>query len=151
MSNFTIFALPRSGTAWASVWLGATHDPLDRMAPNEAASLPAVCCTGMWMLPDLCLRRYEMGRVLILDRPLVDVNKRGADLGMQPLPPWVVKRFAELPGPRFTWTDLWDRPWRIWRELGRGNMSAADLHRHSELARLQIQIDMRKWAPTRPA
>ena len=154
--NFLITALPRSGTAWASVWLmdGALclHDPLAHRTPEQVlAYAPSsgqrwgAACTGAWLVPGFiqaCACPY-----VLLDRNLADVQQSIVDLHLPPLSDAAVAQFDLTPGPRFDYNDLFDLDGAkaIWGVL-RPDMPM-NVERWALLTEMMIQTDFYKWNP----
>lgn len=129
---FALLALPRSGTAWASAWLDAIHEPWATYRPNEFPAGRGLCCTGTWLYPEL-LERLPAERTIVLDRK----SSRAT------MPGWALERFDALPYPRFSWADLWLNPIPIWCRLRPDERFNRE--DHDRLSSINIQA-----APLRP-
>ena len=143
----TLVAYPRSGTAWASQWLGFTHDPLDRVEAVAVAHMGGICCTASWLFNGLMDVRRARGPVVVLDRPLGDVNESLLSAGLGRISA-DAPRLADVPGEHFPWTDLWDNPAPIWKILRPDE--PFNPRRHSEMSRLDIRLKIDKWRPRQP-
>lgn len=133
---FSLFGLPRCGTAWASVWLGARHDPWSHSRPQDHPEGIGICCTGSWHYRGL-LKAWEGIPCVFLERPISDINRSLVAIGLSRLPQAAYDYYRTLPGLRFDWQDLWRSPESIWRVL-RPEIPF-DSYRHDLLAGVNVQ------------
>lgn len=111
MIEFMLLGLPRSGTAWASVWLGGPpdvlHDPLCLADIGELDSLGArgVCCTGLYLFPEWV--NAHPARKLVLVRDPGEVRESLRRAGRRPAL-WRASSLHRVAAPRAPWTDLFD-------------------------------------------
>lgn len=155
MIDFAVFALPRSGTTWATAWLShyatVLHDPLMDRTPDEIMQWgdetpgpTGIVCTAGWMLPDWVERLYKDGtRVVYVVRDEDEVRSSLAQIGLPDMPRKAIRRFDRAA------SDLPDRefPFR-WMFLPHVADGLLDLvlptvefnpTHHAELARMHIE------------
>ena len=153
--DFAITALPRSGTAWASVWLMdgdalCIHEPFAHHTPEQLVAYApgrrwGVACTALWRAPKF-LASLKCPYV-ILDRNIEEVRRSVQELGLPPLSEELIAKFDLLPGPRFDHTDLFDLDGalEIWSILRPDRLM--DVARWRLLCEMKIQVDFYKWNP----
>lgn len=110
MIDFAIIALPRSGTAWASVFLGdCEHDPLAYTSLEELSKRDGggISCTAMWLYPEFVYTNIK--RWVILENDPLMVNKWGMENGFQPLSEEALHIFSNLRGPRIHYSSLFHK------------------------------------------
>ena len=119
MLDFAILGLPRSGTTWAANWLTTDnslclHDPLVNRTLDqlqdwafEMGHWKGVACTGLWMFPDWV--KDNVACVVLVDRPVADVNRSLIDIGLGSMPDQAVEAFMAFPGKRVAMADLFKR------------------------------------------
>lgn len=136
MIDFIVHARPRSGTAWLSVWLDATHDPFGKMRPSEISG--GVCCTlaaqVKWWLED---QRCPIVKV-VRDRHEVDESL--GRIGMAPLRPSWHDNFDASPGRVFAYGDVWsdiEAAYAMWTYLKDERFNEA---RWERLRAMRIQV-----------
>jgi hypothetical protein len=128
---------PRSGTAWASVWLNAYHDPLwDYFYADLDALDTGICCTGLGLFPTW-VNRHKSPKV-ILHRDGQEVNASLARLGLPRMDTHLFQNLEQLDGLHVHWTELFSNPAKIWNHLIDFNFDAA---RHKHLKMLKITTD----------
>lgn len=156
MIDFMLIAAPRSGTAWASVWLTdrnsfCYHDPLwdthfedlDRLAVSHERELCGIACTGVANFLDWVVR--HPAKKLILHRPRAEVGASAMrTYGWPPPTEQFFRNLERIPGLHRPWTDLWENPREIWEYL---MPDPFDAHRHAVLRRLNIQTQPRTMSP----
>lgn len=138
MIDFAIIALPRSGTAWASVWLDAIHDPLAKIPLDELKdSEQGLSCTALWLHPEWIYKNIK--RWIILENDPDFVNKWAVDNGYQAMPKEAFDKFFSLRGPRMHYSDLFDidKAKHIWEYLKPD--IPFDEKRHNQLKIMNIQ------------
>lgn len=115
MMDFLLTGLPRSGTAWAAVWLSdgaiCLHEPLATVRAEELARWKperrwGMACTAVWMIPWFA-ESLRCPRV-ILERDLSEVNESLQNMGLPEMTKPNVDAFRRFKGPRFPYTDLFD-------------------------------------------
>lgn len=137
---------PRSGTAWASVWLDAYHDPLWDVYYEDLDSDLAglgICCTGLGLFADF-VNRHPAPK-LILHRDQAEVNASLAVLGLPAVDPRLFPNLAQIDGLHVHWTELFTNGPKIWRHL---KTTEFDHWRHKQLKMLRITTD---WQARRDA
>lgn len=144
MIDFMLLGAPRSGTAWASVWLTTAtstclHDPLwdhyykdlDKI-PKEGKRL-GVACTGLAVFPQW-LNAHPAPKV-ILHR---DPHERAASMRRQGIPTpdaGLLANLDKIQGIHVPWTWLFTDPDPIYRHL---LQEPYDVERHRQLSDLKI-------------
>lgn len=155
MVSFMVIAAPRSGTAWAANWLTTdrlltVHDPLmhthysewDRMPVGEGKKL-GVACTGIAVVAPEILRAFP-ARKVVLHRPLEEINRSLARLGLSKLSPAWKGALDAVPGMHCDWRELFEKPERIWVYL---TGTPFDAERHAALRCLHIEIEPQRAQP----
>lgn len=142
---FSLFGLPRCGTAWASLWLGARHDPWAHSRPQDHPEGVGICCTGSWLYRGL-LEAWEGVPRVYLDRNPDEVNRSLRAIGLRGLPDAAYEYYRRLPGIHFNWTSLWTNPAAIWRGLK--PTTPFDPKRHDLLTGVNIQTRVFDADPT---
>lgn len=135
---------PRSGTAWASVWLSAYHDPLWDYFYADLDTLDSgICCTGLGLFPDW-VSRHPAPKV-ILHRAIGEVDASLSQLGLPPVDATFFHNLEQMDGLHVHWTELFTNANKIWEHLiGEG----FDVWRHKQLKMLKITTD---WQARRAA
>jgi hypothetical protein len=137
MIKFMVIGPPRSGTAWASVWLNAYHDPLwDYYYADLDVLDSGICCTGLGLFPDW-VNRHKAPKV-ILHRDCKEVNASLARLGLPGMDPYLLQKLDQLDGLHVHWTELFSNAAKIWNHLIDFNF---DPERHKRLKMLKITTD----------
>lgn len=148
-----VTGLPRSATTWAATWLDAerttcVHDPLYRWhyedwdeALGDAGRIAGASCTGIWRWPGWL--NAHPARVLVLRRPLAEVNASMAAIGLPALSRADEAALDLVEGLHVPHADLFDpdRAERIWGYLT-GGAAPFDPARHGRLARVMMEPDM---------
>lgn len=138
MIDFAVIALPRSGTAWASVWLDATHDPLATLSLDEMEiATDGVACTALWLHPEWVYKNIK--RWIILENDPSHMNEWAVNNGYLPITKEYIDKFYSLRGPRMLYYDLFDKnkAKAIWEYL-KPNIPF-DEKRYSRLSSMNIQ------------
>lgn len=156
MIDFMVIAAPRSGTAWASVWLTGRysvcyHDPLwdrhvldiDAMSDKHPHELCGISCTGIANFPDLVNRHPARKVILHRNRDEVAASaKRAFDW---PAPSeYFFSNLGRIEGMHVPWTDLWENPEPIYEHLLQQKF---DVDRHARLRHLRIETKRRQMSP----
>jgi hypothetical protein len=141
--EFMVLAAPRSGTAWASVWLEAYHDPLWDYFYEDIDSCGAVgiCCTGLGMFPQFL--RTHPARKVVLHRPKEEVTASLLAMGLGPGHPNIFRNLEEVKDAiHCNWLDLFDpaKARDIYHWLTNKPFDEA---RHKRLSALKITTDWR--------
>ena len=152
--DFIVAGLPRSGTAWASVWLTSgnaicLHEPLARRTPQELSALHldgywGISCTGIWIVPGLI--DAQNCPVVTLSNGAGQVNLSLRAMGLQPLPDRLMERFEALKYPAFSRADMLedrDKAAEMWAILRPD--APFDPVRWELLRRMKIEADMSKF------
>lgn len=150
MIQFMVLGAPRSGTAWASVWLNAYHDPLWDHFHEDLDHLPitGICCTGVAMVPDWVNAHHS--KKIILHRPEAEVNRSLSNLGVGACSPLVFDNLQRIKGLHLDWQNLFDSEgaYKIWSYLF---TTPFDFERHRQLIALKInthwQLRVRRADP----
>lgn len=141
MIKFMVLGPPRSGTAWASVWLSAYHDPLwDHFYEDlDGQAFDGVCCTGLAMHTTF-LSNHPAKKV-ILHRSESEINYSLKAIGCGACDPSIFKHLESIQGLHVHWTSLFDVDWayKIWCYV---KDVPFDYERHRELIALKITT---KW------
>jgi hypothetical protein len=154
--DFLVLAAPRSGTAWASVWLTGQysvcyHDPLwdwyfedlDQLAISHPRELCGVSCTGLANFPDWVMR--HPAPKVILHRPPAEVAVSAKKRFNRSAPGELFFRNLDrIPGLHVPWTDLWENAAPIYEHLLH---LPFDEKRHALLKGLRIETQERKMSP----
>lgn len=140
---------PRSGTAWASVWLNAYHDPLWDVfyedLDRDLAGL-GVCCTGLGLFADFVAA--HPAPKLILHRDPKDVNASLKALGLPAVDSRLFANLEHIQGLHVHWTELFTNGFKIWSHL---RTDEYDPWRHKQLKMLKITTDWKARAAAQPA
>jgi hypothetical protein len=133
--DFLVIGLPRSGTAWLSVWLDATHDPFGKMLPEFFSG--GLVCTGAYLMPDWL--EAQTCPVAIIERDHRDCDASLARIGMPPTTPAMRALFARATGEAWSFADLWDedKAAALWAYLKGTPFDAA---RYRRLRDLRIEV-----------
>lgn len=140
--EFMVLAAPRSGTAWASVWLEAYHDPLWDYFYEDLDQLSGgICCTGLSMFPAFV--QHHPARKVVLHRPKDDVVASLAKMGLGPGHPNLFRNLDEIKGAvHCDWRDLFNpstaRTLYTWL-----TQKPFDEQRHKHLTMMHITTDWR--------
>jgi hypothetical protein len=153
--EFMVISAPRSGSAWCSNWLTTehthcVHDPLmhthysewDRMPIADGKKL-GVACTGIAVVAPEVLRGFP-ARKAILHRPLEEINRSLARLGLPRLSGEWKRALDDVPGMHCDWRELFENPERIWVYL---TGTPFDPERHDALKRLHVEVEPRRAQP----
>lgn len=148
MIKFMVIGAPRSGTAWASVWLNAYHDPLwdffyEDMANHLSGS--GICCTGLGMFPSWV--NLQHCPKVILHRDPKEVNASLLAMGLPPVHPQLFHNLDQIEGLHVPWTDLFNEGGKIWEHvLGNDVHVWYNAWRHKQLKMLKITTDWKARA-----
>lgn len=153
MIKFMVIGPPRSGTAWASVWLNAYHDPLwdffYKDLDNDLAG-SGVCCTGLGMFPDW-VDAHPAPKV-ILHRDQAEVNASLTALGLPHVDPKLFHNLEQISGLHVHWTELFKNPRAIWDHI---HVTTYDEgfspYKHKHLKMLKITTDWQARQAAAPA
>lgn len=153
--SFMVVSAPRSGSAWCANWLTTErthcmHDPLlhthfsewDRIPVGEGKKL-GVACTGIAVVAPEVLRGFP-ARKVVLHRPIEEVNRSLARLGLPKLSAEWKHALDHIPGMHRDWRELFEKPERIWAYL---TGLPFDPERHTALTRLHVEIEPRRAQP----
>lgn len=149
--DFMIVSLPRSGSTWAANWLTTettycAHDPLYTahfrdfdvgICEAAAGRRAGIACTGIgWLWPDWV--NAHTARVLVLRRPLAEVQSSLQGIGWPQLPDYAETRLAQLSGRHVPYTDLFDpaKAEAIWAYL---TGLPLDERRHRQLVQMRVE------------
>lgn len=146
MIDFMILALPRSGTTWAANWLTTDnsmcwHDPVTRLLPKEIDKLSigkkyhGISCTGAWMWSQWV--KDHPARKIILLRDINEINASLESIGLPLMTQSMVDRFNALEGIKVPYTDLFESPQFIWKNMLPD--IPFDPQRHAELVKMNIE------------
>lgn len=146
MLDFMIIGLPRSGTTWASNFFTTDkslclHDPLYTLHYDQLDQIEApgkkvgISCTGLWRWPDFI--KAHPARKIILRRPLVEINRSLAEIGLPPATQENANQLALLPGEHFLFSDLFNA--RACRHMAEHLGLPFDDERHAELINIEMQ------------
>jgi hypothetical protein len=137
-----VLAAPRSGTAWASVWLSTEdslciHEPVSRYSKTqldaiESSKMLGVACTVQALWPDSVNKLS--GRKVILHRNPDEIRESMRKLKLPG--DYNFEALDRIEGMHCDWCDLFVNPAPIYEFL---LQKAFDAERHAELARLNIQ------------
>ena len=145
MIQFMVIGPPRSGTAWAAVWLTTftrmcVHDPLwdvhyldfDKIAiPSRVVG---IACTGLGFWPDWV--NEHPARKLILHRDPKEVDLACAREGLPAPPARLFANLDKIRGLHMDWSALWSSPDPIHRHLF--PREPFDRDRHAMLRAMKI-------------
>ena len=107
MIDFAIIALPRSGTAWSSVWLACKHDPLATMSFEELSEHEGgVSCTALWLYPEFIYENIK--RWVIIDGNIGHIQDWCVSNGYPAFTGCNLELFNSLRGTRVNINDLFD-------------------------------------------
>jgi hypothetical protein len=163
--DFILTALPRSGTTWASVWLGdgnalCIHDPLARMTPADLAKLNpkrrwGISCTGIWLFPEFL--KAQTCPIVLIDKNIDAIQNSLTAVGFSHIPREQITRYDLLPYQRFNSIEMFndeDVAQDIWEALRPD--APFDRDRWLQLRQMhiepdfsQLNIDMRQVARLR--
>ena len=129
--RFVITGLPRSGTTWMANFYTTDnviclHDPIGAaFTPIELVNYDpgypfGISCTSAWMFPGFLEQCVLQGaRIMIIDRPINEVNNSLLELSFDPMPPETQSMFAGVPGPRVPFKSIFDsvEQRKIWNWL----------------------------------
>jgi len=137
MIDYAIIALPRSGTAWASVWLDCIHDPLATMSFDELKNHNGgVSCTALWLYPDFVYENIK--RWVIVDSDIGHIQEWCAANGYPQFKDYHIDLFHSLRGTRVNMADIFDteKAQDIWEYLRPDE--PFDVDRHNRLKVMNI-------------
>lgn len=143
---------PRSGTAWASVWLKAYHDPLWDFFYKDLDDdlVSGVCCTGLGLFPDW-VAAHPAPKV-ILHRDPQEVNASLARLGLPAVDPRLFYNLEHIEGLHVPWTNLFNKPRPIWDHVyERSYDDGFSPWDHKQLKMLNITTDWKARRDAQPA
>ena len=146
MIEFAVIAMPRSGTAWASVFLGdgitCLHDPLSNNTLDDLAERDniGVSCTALWMHPEFIYNNVK--RWVIINADKERTNRFAEANNLKSIPCAAFEDFTKLRGTRINMQDLFneDKARDIFEYL-RPN-SKFDSDRFNQLKELNITSRM---------
>lgn len=135
MIDFIVHALPRSGTAWLSVWLDCWHDPFASMLPEDISG--GMSCTGASLLPTWL--EAQTCPVVKIVRDHRDCDASLVRIGMRPTTPRMRELFKQAQGRPWRFEDIWDedKARELWGLLKRTPFDAA---RYRRLRDLRIEV-----------
>jgi hypothetical protein len=156
MLDFLVLSLSRSGSTWCSNWLSTDtthclHDPLSyrTLTDLEMLHFPGkqvgAACTFLWMYPQWCQQHAK--HLIILDRPINQIQASLKRIGMDALPEAMIKKFQAMPGHRVPYEQLFDPKFAmaIWEYL---HIHAPfDEERHKLLREMTINPNFAQWRP----
>jgi len=102
MLKYIIVGLPRSGTTWLSHFLSidecqCLHDPSAFFSKQEMSLFNGgLCDTGLWFDMDWC--REKTRKLIVIERPIEDVNKSLTKLKFPLVTKYFYERFMKVKG-----------------------------------------------------
>jgi hypothetical protein len=133
--DFIVLGLPRSGTAWLSVWLDCHHDPQGWMLPEQIRG--GMVCTGAHLLPSWL--QAQRCPVAIIERDHRDCDVSLRRIGLVETTARERELFAQVEGRRWRFADIWeeDKARELWAFLVSRPFDADRYHR---LKRMRIEL-----------
>lgn len=140
-----VIGAPRSGTAWASVFLTTEHsvclhDPLWDHYYKDLDKIPCagkqlgIACTGFGFYPEWL--NHHPARKVVLHRELSELVASAKRLGMPPPEATLLAKLHQIQGLHVDWTDLFENPLPLYEYLLRAPF--VDRERHRQLVALKI-------------
>lgn len=146
MLDFIIVGLPRSATTWAANFFTTEqavclHDPLYTRHYQDLDSIRfegkkvGVACTGLWRFPHFL--NAHKAPVLVLRRPLSEVNDSLTAIGLPPCSEEDEAQLATLKGANYPFADLFN-PFYAAQMCDMFGLPF-DADRHAELCQIEMQ------------